>query len=522
MKRCPECRRDYTNETLNYCLDDGAELVEGPISPEEASTAILSDPGAKKSLVGATSDDPAQGDLSQNVNAVQTSTSGTQSSARSLRGPYILVAALLLILASAGGFGAWYFGFRSAQTATRNTRFPIVISDGAVPYADVETHSLSISPDARFVAFIATSKGERAIWIRPLDNLDAHALPGTENAQSIFWSPDSTNIAFFAGGKLKRIEASGKSLQTVCDMPAIGDASGSWGSRGTIVFFQDADRKFYSVTAAGGSPVLVAEKETGRFVRFLPDGQRFIFVGDHDKGELSGVYAGSIDSNETKQIAKMTPARAQYVNGFLIYPKDGSLVAQPFDQKTLTLSGEPTVIVERLPYFDKTGWAEFSASESGTLVYMTEFPKSRIVWLDRKGVEISQVGAAGNYAQVRLSPDGQRVVVHVTDPRILSGDIWIIDLSHNTSTVFVSGPTDDGTAFWSPDGRQIAYFSCCGVDEPSTLHIKDVSGTENVKVPQLTDQHFVVPEDWSPDGKSLIYDHNGLWILPVTGLSPIH
>ena len=115
MKRCPECRRDYTNETLNYCLDDGAELVEGPLAPDEAATAILSDPGAKKSLVGATSGDPAQGDLSQNVNSVQTSTSGTQSSARSLRGPYILVAALLLILASAVGFGAWYFGFRSAQ-----------------------------------------------------------------------------------------------------------------------------------------------------------------------------------------------------------------------------------------------------------------------------------------------------------------------------------------------------------------------------------------------------------------------
>ena len=83
----------------------------------------------------------------------------------------------------------------------------------------------------------------------------------------------------------------------------------------------------------------------------------------------------------------MAPARTQFINGYLIYPKDGSLVAQPFDQKTLTLSGEPTVLVEHLPYFDKTGWAEFSASENGTLVYMTEFPKTRLVWLDRKGAK---------------------------------------------------------------------------------------------------------------------------------------
>jgi len=101
----------------------------------------------------------------------------------------------------------------------------------------------------------------------------------------------------------------------------------------------------------------------------------------------------------------------------------------------------------------------------------------------------------------------------VNDPRILSGDIWIADLAHNTSTLFVTGPDDEVLPFWSPDGRQIAYFSCCS--DNTTLHIKDVSGVGNASVPQLKEQSFVVPEDWSPDGGSLIYDYHGLWILPV-------
>src|SRR5947209_4309120 len=132
---------------------------------------------------------------------------------------------------------------------------------------------------------------------------------------------------------------------------------------------------------------------------------------------------------------------------------------------------------------------------------MTDFPKTRLVWLDRKGTETSQVGPAGNYSQVRLSPDGGRAVLAVIDPRNISGDIWIEDLAHSTSTVFITGPADDGDPFWSPDGRQIAYFSCCGPDEPSTLHIKDMNGTAAVKNPRLKDQSFVVPEDWSPDGR---------------------
>ena len=236
MKRCPECRRDYHDDSLLYCLDDGVALVDGPTPPDEAATAILLRPGADDSQARDHSAAPVQvkgnkRELKQNaVSAQETETNVTPSTRFDL-GSFVWGGVLFLVLAAAG-LGVWYFAAaRGSAPSVRNIRFPIVIPDGSVPYADVETHSLGISPDGRYIAFIATVKGQRTIWIRPLESLDAHSLSGSENAQSIFWSPDSSNIAFFADGKLKRIDASGKSLQTICNMPAVGDASGSWGSR---------------------------------------------------------------------------------------------------------------------------------------------------------------------------------------------------------------------------------------------------------------------------------------------------
>src|SRR5947208_10782277 len=203
MKRCPKCRRDYQDDSLLYCLDDGAALLEGPSSTDEEPTAMLStsgakasgaselpgqlqketnlepvDPGFADSSASKLSDQPTL--VKETGPALYTSQADTASRGSFSRGSFALGAALLFILA-ATGFGIWYFGFRGAQAAIRNTRFPIVIPDGAVPYADVETHSLSISPDGSDIAFIASSKGVRAVWIRPLDSLDAHSLPGTEN-----------------------------------------------------------------------------------------------------------------------------------------------------------------------------------------------------------------------------------------------------------------------------------------------------------------------------------------------------
>jgi serine/threonine protein kinase/Tol biopolymer transport system component len=429
---------------------------------------------------------------------------------------WIGVIGLLLV-----AIGLTALAFRKTPTDVNAIRFPIVIPEGSVPYADVETHALSISPDGRHLVFIAYAQGHRMLWVRALAELEVHSLPGTEGAYSVFWSPDSHDVAFFADGKLKRIEVSGKSLQTVCDLPHPGDATGTWGSRGTLLLSQEEDGRIYSVPATGGTPSLLLEtksRDARRWVHFLPDGRRFLFYEHNRIGyenqNNQGIYAGSLDSSEIKLVALMPPARPIYVKaGYLLYARDGSLVARPFDEKNLRFTGEPTIVVERLPFFDKTGWAEFSASENGVLAYMTEFPKTRLVWLDRSGRETGQIGAADNYSQVRLSPDNQKAALAINDSRTISGDIWIQDLTRDTRTRFVSGINDDGAVVWSPDGHRLAYFSCC--EDESSLQIKDYGDSGKGQVP-VKDQSFAAPLDWSQDGRFVIYAYDSqMWVLPV-------
>src|SRR5262249_54806357 len=352
--------------------------------------------------------------------------------------------------------------------------------------------------------------------------LTPQIIAGTENALTPFWSPDSRVIAFVADGKLKRIDIASKSLQTICNLPETrGDTTGSWGSAGTIVFTQDWTAKIYRVPATGGTPSLILQGKSDyarRWVRFLPDGNRFIFYKYDEGAEKTGeIYSGSIDSAEIKHVLSTPPAYAQYVNGYLLYPREGSLMAQQFDVKKLSPTGEPAVVIDNLPYFDKSGWCEFSASDTGVLAYMTADPKKRLVWFDRTGREMGQIGEPEVMYQVRLAPDGQRALLAIADRRTRSsgGDIWIQDLTRSTRTPFVTGPNDDGEPVWSPDGKREAYFSCC--EDVSSLHIKDINDTGKGELP-IKNQFFVPPVDWSQDGRFILYRNSGdFWVLPLTG-----
>ncbi|HJZ82527.1 MAG TPA: protein kinase, partial [Pyrinomonadaceae bacterium] len=348
--------------------------------------------------------------------------------------PWLVASILAIALLSLILFGALYM--RRTATAAPDVRFLIQIPDDAYPVGDVEEHNLSFSPDGQSIAFVAYQQGQRMIWLRPLAAVSAQTIAGTDGAFSPFWSPDSLSIAFFADGKLKRLEVASKSLQTICNLPETrGDSSGSWGSAGTIVFSQDWGGKIYRVPATGGTPSLIVDSKVGaarRWIRFLPDGKRFIFYKDDEGSQnTEGIYSGSIDSAEIKRVIATPPAYAQYVNGYLLYPREGSLMAQAFDEKNLRPTGEPAVVIDRLPYFDKSGWCEFSASDTGRLVYMTEDPKKRIVWLDRAGREMGQLGEAAVIYEVRLAADAQKALVTIADPRTSSsgGDIWIQDLT---------------------------------------------------------------------------------------------
>nr|MBA3257663.1 protein kinase [Pyrinomonadaceae bacterium] len=434
---------------------------------------------------------------------------------------WIIAGVMLLGLLAALPFAISYF--RRAPVETNVVRFPVSLPENARFSPDVESHNLSISPDGQRLAFVAESEGQRTVWVRSLEALSAQSLPGTDGAISPFWSPDGRYLAFFAEGKLKKIEAAGGSSQTVCNLPAETEAVGTWGRDGTILF-ADADPAkggIYRVAAAGGAPTLLMKNDgdTKNWLHFLPDGRHFLFSKDSKQSERDGIYVGSIDSPETKQLVQIF-SRAEYAPpGYLLYVRDSTLLAQEFDANNLRLTGEPFAVVERLPYFDQTGWTEFSISENGVLAHMSNVKTSQLAWLDRGGREAGTVTAPGDHYAQRLSPDGQKVVMAISDARTGSADLWIQDIARDTHTRFTVSPADEGNPVWSPDGRRLAFFSCCESGK-STFRIKELSDTTSSGQSPFQ-SGFEAPTDWSSDGRFIIYEKGeptagrNLWVLPL-------
>src|SRR5229473_2537946 len=168
---------------------------------------------------------------------------------------------------------------------------------------------LAISPDGRQVAFTAVDgNGRHSLWVRALDSLQAKALPGTEDADTPFWSPDSKLIGFFSHSKLKKIDpAGGQQPELICNAGA--DPGGaSWNRDGVIVFAPNFEGVLYRVPASGGQPIAVTEAYKGHdeanhiWPEFLPDGRHFLFLvlGRDDEG----IHVGSLDSKEHRLVLR--------------------------------------------------------------------------------------------------------------------------------------------------------------------------------------------------------------------------
>jgi Tol biopolymer transport system component len=427
----------------------------------------------------------------------------------------------LLIAAAALLRGAW----RPVEP-TGPMRFSILLPELSALRAAV------LSPDGRRIVAVARdAAGKNLLWIRSLDSLALHPLPGTENPSYPFWSPDSRFIAFFADGKLKKIAVSGGPAQTLCDAPL--NRGGSWGREGDIVFCPVADGPLYRVSSSGGAPTSLTElsssrgETTHRWPYFLPDGRHFLYLianfATSGEQEKMGIYVGSIDSHEEKFLLRANTSMAYAPPGHILFLRERNLFAQPFDARTLQITGDPLPVAEQIQYLPQIYHALFSASDSGALLYQNQAASSlgRLVWFDRGGKNVGTVGVPGDQASPRISPDGKRIALSITDPQTGNVDIWTYDSSGGIAARLTSHRGVDGTPVWSPDGTRIAFTSIRR-GQGADVYQRNSSGAGGEEA-LLESNRTKKPTDWSPDGRYILYRVNDsksnleLWAMPVTG-----
>ncbi|HEY1272221.1 MAG TPA: protein kinase [Terriglobales bacterium] len=411
-----------------------------------------------------------------------------------------LVAGVLLLIVLVGT-AFWWIRYRPAPST--------MYFNGAVPFA---ANNIALSPDGRNVALVAFSDqaNKYMIWIYPVGGRTAVAVPGSEDASHPFWSPDNRSVAFFAQGKLMKVDtSSGRSPQVLCDAPH--GRGGAWNRDGVIIFTPDINGGLYRVSSGGGVATEVTKvdpshSETShRWPVFLPDGKHFLYLAANFGGEFekNAVYEGSLDSGEKRFIVAASSNVAYADPGYLLYVRDNALVAQRFDLHSQALSGEPRTVSDGVQYFPQTDLALFDVSGKGMLVLQSGrgADKSQLVWFNRSGKQLGAVGPPGLFANPSLSPDGRRVAYEQTDKDGRHVDIWIHDLGNDSVTRVTFGPGLNELPVWSPDGKILVFSSNQKISWSLSQKNADGSGPPRSVTDLLTWGGFW---DWSHDGKYLL------------------
>ena len=433
-------------------------------------------------------------------------------------------AAAVLFVATAVSLAGWWYASRRVEPAV--TRFFVYPPDKAVfMAANGLLSSGRISPDGKKLAFTARdAAGKQLLWVRPLDGLIAQPLADTDAATNPFWSPDSRFIAYFVPGKLMKVAATGGPPQTVCaTMP--GNRGGAWNRDGVIVMNGGPSTPLKRVPAAGGDPSPALRLMPGQtshvFPWFLPDGHHVLFYAYGATDDANGIYVGSLDTGESTRIAGADSGAVFAPTGYLLFVRQGTLLAQRFSSKTRTLSEDPFPVAEHVESSGVPGFVSFSVSDNGALVYGIGSGRSsgvQMVLVDRGGKSVASYGPFANYRGIDLSTDGHYLAAHRHDGT--GGDLWVTDVVRGTTSRLTFDPLQDNSSpAWSPDGSQIAFAS--RRNGKWGLYRKAATGAGTEERLLESDTAYL-PQSWSPDGRAIVAAQLDtklgvdLWMLPVS------
>jgi DNA-binding winged helix-turn-helix (wHTH) protein/Tol biopolymer transport system component len=379
-------------------------------------------------------------------------------------------------------------------------------------------YSFAISPDGTRLASVAIDQdGKAALWMRSLSAPSAQRISGSEEATLPFWSSDNQHVGFFAQRKLKALDVATGSIRVLADAPS--GHGGTWNREGVVVYSPSVAGPLYRVSSVGGAPAPITSVPNGSgqshcLPSFLPDGRHFLFYVFRSSGidSLSnGVYIGELASADVHLLSSEIAGTVAYSSGYLLYVRDRSLVAQPFDPKSVRPTNSYFSIADQELDPNRTfSVSGFTVSSNGVIVYQSTLDSAaRLVWFDQSGKELGRLSDAP-YRDPSFSPDGQYLAVSSDDARNGKYAIRVHDVARSVS-MRLTEPGDLSRPVWAPDGREITYAATAG--KVSYLYRVPADGSSAPQV--LLKGGAMLPNSWSPAGYLAFMTTRGFPFLSI-------
>ena len=385
-----------------------------------------------------------------------------------------------------------------------------------------------LSPDGTLLVFAAAAgNGDRSqLYVRRLDQLQAAPLAGTDDATGPFFSPDGQWVAFFGGGRLKKVAVTGGAAVTLTD--AASPRGGVWAPDDTIVFAPTATAGLSRVSSAGGTAApatMLGENENShRWPEVLPWGGILFTVSSGAGFSAEGASLVVQDGSGARKTLVRGGYYGRYVRSWhVVYLNNGTLFAAPFDARRLELTGQGVPVLEAITNSTANGSSQIAVSASGTAVFLpgqTLDNDAPMSWMDRAGKTTPLRATPANWSNPSFAPDGGRVAIDITDGT--QADVWIYEWARDTLSRLTFDGTDDQRPAWTPDGRRIAFVSKRGDKSTFNVYWQRSDGTGDVQ--RLTEsKNQQMTGSWHPSGKFFAFSEatsgnsSDLMILPMEG-----
>jgi DNA-binding winged helix-turn-helix (wHTH) protein/dipeptidyl aminopeptidase/acylaminoacyl peptidase len=421
--------------------------------------------------------------------------------------PLVAGAALIVI-----GGGLWLATSRPKPAAlAMPAKFAVVPPPGFVLEAGVSRQSFALSPDGTHLAFTAMgTSGAFSAFVRDFNSLQPRLLPGSEGVHTLFWAPDSRTLFLTVKGKIQRAPLEGDARVVLGDSPGF-IFSGAWLSAERLLL--GGGSTSYWISPSGGSPEPL--KDLYRWPQMLPDGEHILYLArDSQTNRYRARVARFGDPGSAKDLIDSdsrvlyTASQANPGAGYIMYLRAGNLLAQPFDPRSLRVTGEAVPVVNKVYSFRPSGGADFSVSSSGAIAYQSFASRSQLVWVDREGRQVGSAGPANvNVKSGRLSPDGRKMATAIYDVERGGQNLWIVDIKSNAVRELTLEPGVRDAPVWSPDSKSLAFLHADVGRQPQ---VRVRGAGENDAEEALAPAGFQMPTDWSPDGRFIVFGNTGI------------